>query len=225
VQTNTEIQESARDAGLIYCGYCKVVSRWNTKKCRSCSSPLHSRTKQSVNHCWAFTISAIILLVPANTLPIMTIVAFGQGEPDTILSGIISLFNHGLYPIGIIVFLASIMIPILKIVGLMFLLISLKVDLRMSPRARTKLYRVVEFFGKWSMLDVFVVSFLVALVDLGGIATVNPGIGVTAFCAMVILTMLAAHSFDSRLIWDQIAAEPRTKEPSTKENVIKEGTL
>jgi len=202
MKNNTMINESARNAGLIFCLYCKSVSKFESEKCRHCGSLLHSRNVNSVNQCWAYLISAILLLIPANTLPIMTIVAFGQGEPDTILSGIISLFNHGLYPIGVIVFLASILVPLLKIVGLIFLLISLKVDLKMSPKARTKMYRVVEFFGKWSMLDVFVVSFLVALVDLGGIATVYPGIGVTAFCAMVILTILAAHSFDTRLIWD-----------------------
>jgi paraquat-inducible protein A len=140
-------------------------------------------------------------------MPIMTIKAFGQGEPDTIMSGIISLFQHGLYPIGIIVFLASIMVPILKIIGLIALLISVQGKITIGYRLRTRIYRWVEFFGKWSMLDVFVVSFLVALVNIGDIATVDAGLGVAAFCAMVIITIFAANSFDTRLIWDDHSEE------------------
>ena len=133
----------------------------------------------------------------------MTIQSFGRGQPDTIISGIISLFQHGLYPIAVIVFLASIMVPVLKIVGLFILLISLHRENVSNFATRMRLFRVIEFFGKWSMLDVFVVCLLVALVNLGGIANVIPGAGATAFCAMVILTMFAANSFDTRLIWDQ----------------------
>jgi len=194
--------KSAKQAGLICCEYCRMLNHNHLTRCRCCESELNSRIHQSVSRCWALTISAILLLIPANTMPIMTIKAFGQGEPDTIMSGIISLFEHGLYPIGVIVFLASIMVPILKIIGLIALLLSVQGKLSLGFRLRTRIYRWVEFFGKWSMLDVFVVSFLVTLVNIGDVATVDAGLGVAAFCAMVILTIFAANSFDTRLIWD-----------------------
>ncbi len=200
---DNKVVESAREAGLICCEYCNGLSTIDQQQCRCCGSTIHSRRRNSVSRCWALTLSAIILLIPANMLPVMTISAFGQGEPDTIISGIISLFQHGLYPIGMIVFVASIMVPILKIIGLLLLLLSLDGKIAMNKQLRTRMFRVIEFFGKWSMLDVFVVTFLVALVNIGGIATVNAGLGITAFCLMVILTMLAANSFDTRLIWDE----------------------
>ncbi|MFT5452083.1 MAG: paraquat-inducible protein A [Enterobacterales bacterium] len=197
------LMKSAKSSGLISCEFCMKVNQNTMTHCRCCGSKLHSRIKQSINRCWALTASAMVLLIPANILPIMTINTFGHGEPDTIISGIISLFEHGLYPIGVIVFLASIMVPILKIIGLVLLLLSLEGKIIMGRTERTRIFRWVEFFGKWSMLDVFVVSFLVALVSIGEIANVYAGIGVTAFCATVILTIFAANSFDSRLIWDQ----------------------
>ena len=204
MQNKLNLKESAKQAGLICCDYCMMLSPNHHDKCRCCNSKLHSRINQSINRCWALTISAIILLIPANTLPIMNIKTFGQGEPDTIMSGIISLFQHELYPIGVIVFLASIMVPLLKIIGLLLLLLSLEGKISMGHHERTNMFRLVEFFGKWSMLDVFVVSFLVALVDIGDIVRVEAGLGVTAFCTVVILTMFAANSFDTRLIWDEL---------------------
>jgi paraquat-inducible protein A len=195
---------SARAAGLIGCHVCTRVNPEDNKICRICDAPLHSRVPDSINRCWALTMTATLLLIPANLLPMMTITSFGNGEPDTILSGVIKLFQAELYPIGIIVFVASIMVPVLKILGLYFLMISLHAGMNYGFRSRTKIFRVVDFFGKWSMLDVFVVSLLVALVDIGDIASVIPGLGTTAFCLMVITTMFAAHSFDTRLIWDRL---------------------
>ena len=200
----SSIIETAKQAGLIFCDFCEKLTNKQQLNCRCCGAKLESRYHQSVNRCWALTISATLLLIPANVLPIMTVKSFGQGEPDTIMSGIISLFQHGLYPIGLIVFMASIMVPFLKIIGLILLMLSVQGYLDMGRRERTRMFRIVEFFGKWSMLDVFVVSLLVALVEIGDIATVDAGLGVTAFCAMVILTMFAANSFDSRLIWDKV---------------------
>lgn len=194
--------ESAKSTGLIGCHVCRTVNEQRELACRCCGSALHSRIPDGVNRCWALTITATLLLIPSNILPMMTIGTFGRGTPDTIISGVISLFKAGLYPIGLIVFLASIMVPILKIIGLYILLITVHIQRQRGFEARTRLFRVIEFFGKWSMLDVFVVSLLVALVDIGDIATVIPGSGTVAFCAMVILTMFAAHSFDTRLIWD-----------------------
>ena len=193
---------SARSAGLVGCRVCSHVNYEADSTCRICNAPLHSRIPDSLNRCWALTITASLLLIPSNILPMMTISSFGNGEPDTIMSGVIKLFHAELYPIGIIVFVASIMVPILKILGLYFLMISVHLGMSYGYRSRTKIFRIVDFFGKWSMLDVFVVSLLVALVHIGDIASVIPGIGTTAFCMMVILTMFAAHSFDTRLIWD-----------------------
>jgi len=173
-----------------------------TTHCDCCGASVHSRIDDSINRTWAYLLAALVFLIPANILPIMTIKAFGSGEPDTIMSGIVSLFDYGLYPIGLIIFLASIMVPLLKIMGLIILLLSVQGKLSMGTTERIRLFRIVDFFGKWSMLDVFVVSLLVSLVDLGEVATVYSGEGITAFCAMVILTMLASHSFDTRLIWD-----------------------
>jgi len=198
------LMKSAKKLGLISCEFCMKLNNDSQMHCRCCGSKLHSRINQSINRCWALTVTAMLLLIPANILPIMTVNTFGYGQPDTIISGIMSLFQHGLYPIGVIVFLASIMVPILKIIGLVLLLLSLEGKINMGRRERTRIYRWVEFFGKWSMLDVFVVSFLVALVNIGEIANVYAGLGITAFCAAVILTIFAANSFDSRLIWDQL---------------------
>jgi len=198
------VMETAKQAGLIYCEYCQKLTDSRQTSCRCCGSRLHSRLSNSINRCWALTIAATLLLIPANILPMMTIKSFGQGEPDTILSGIISLFQYELYPIGIIVFLASIVVPFLKIIGLVLLLFSVQGRIDMGHRERTRMYRIIEFFGKWSMLDVFVVSLLVALVEIGDIATVDAGLGATAFCSVVILTIFAANSFDTRLIWDDI---------------------
>jgi len=196
------ITETAKQAGLIFCEYCLKLSNQQDSQCRCCGAAIHSRFRDSINRCWALTIAAMLLLIPANILPIMTIKTFGQGEPDTIISGIILLFEHGLYPIGLVVFLASIMVPFLKIIGLILLMLSVQGKIDMGRRERTRMYRIVEFFGRWSMLDVFVVSLLVAIVEIGDVATVDAGLGITAFCAMVVLTMFAANSFDTRLIWD-----------------------
>ncbi len=193
---------SARSAGLVGCKVCSRVNPQENNHCRVCGAELHSRIPHSLNRCWALTITATLLLIPSNILPMMTIQSFGRGEPDTIMSGVIKLFQAELYPIGIIVFVASIMVPILKIIGLYILMISIHIGMKYGFRSRTRIFRIVDFFGKWSMLDVFVVSLLVALVDIGDIASVIPGVGTTAFCIMVILTMVAAHSFDTRLIWD-----------------------
>ena len=214
---NPPVMETARQAGLTGCEYCQKLTDSSQSKCRCCGSRIHSRLPNSINRCWALTIAATLLLIPANILPIMTIKSFGTGEPDTILSGIISLFHYELYPIGIIVFLASIVVPFIKIIGLIMLLFSVQGIIDMGHRERTKMYRIIEFFGKWSMLDVFVVSLLVAIVEIGDIATVDAGLGVTAFCSVVILTMFAANSFDSRLIWDDIPNQ-ESKQESKQES-------
>jgi paraquat-inducible protein A len=204
---------TGRDSGsLVGCHACDQVCRLvpgGHVQCPRCGAALHRRKPHSLARTWALVIAACILYVPANLLPVMTVTSFGQGEPDTILSGVKELIAAGMWPVALLVFFASITVPVLKIVTLIFLLVSVQRGSRWRPRDRTVLYRVIESVGRWSMVDIFMISILVALVNLGAIATILPGPGAIAFAAVVILTMIAAMSFDPRLIWD---ARERTRD-------------
>jgi paraquat-inducible protein A len=171
-------------------------------RCPRCAARLRRRKPDSLARTWALLITAAILYVPANLLPIMTVTYFGSGVPDTILSGVVSLAAAGMLPVAALVFFASIVVPVVKIVGLAWLLVSVQTGQLKAPRRRTLAYRAIEGVGRWSMVDIFMISILVALVDLGGIATVEPALGALCFAAVVVLTMLAAETFDPRLIWD-----------------------
>jgi paraquat-inducible protein A len=190
---------------LVSCHACDQVCRLapgEHVRCPRCGATLHRRKPHSLARTWALLIAACILYVPANLLPVMTVTSFGQGEPDTILSGVKVLIAAGMWPVALLVFFASITVPVLKIVALTFLLVSVQRGSQWRPRDRTVLYRVVESVGRWSMVDIFMISILVALVNLGAIASIVPGPGALAFAAVVILTMIAAMTFDPRLIWD-----------------------
>ncbi|HIO92358.1 MAG TPA: paraquat-inducible membrane protein A [Leucothrix mucor] len=217
---------TAREAGLISCHFCHTLSKLpddietNTVlHCPCCQSNLHSRIHASLSRTWALLIAAFILYIPANTYPIMTFVYLGDGQPDTILSGVISLLSHGLWPLAFIIFLASIFIPILKLLTLFGLLLSIHFKTHWRPKDRTIMYRVTEFVGRWSMVDIFVIALLVALVQFGNSATVTPGLGALAFAAVVILTMFAAHTFDPRLIWDAMENQQNTND-TTDQSMI-----
>jgi len=149
-------------------------------------------------------LTSYILYIPANLLPVMTVVMSGKGAPDTIMSGVIELIEGGMWPLAAVVFFASITVPVLKLLALTYLLISVQRKSRWRPRERTVLYRITEGIGRWSMIDVFVISILVALVKLGALATIEAGAGALAFCGVVVFTMFAAMSFDPRLIWDAL---------------------
>jgi len=133
----------------------------------------------------------------------MTVVSLGKRESDTILSGVIYLLTHGMWPLAIVVFTASIFVPMLKLMILVFLLVSVHRRSDWRPVERTRLYRITEAIGRWSMVDIYVVTILVALVRLGNLATIEAELGAVFFGAVVVLTMLAAESFDPRLIWDR----------------------
>jgi paraquat-inducible protein A len=163
---------------------------------------LHLRKPGSIARTWALLAAAAILYVPANLLPVMTVTQFGRGVPNTILSGVMELAADGLWPLAAVVFVASITVPILKIGGLAIMLLSIHGRARRRLRERTRLYRIVEAIGRWSMVDVFMISILTGMVRLGVLASVYPGPGAVAFCAVVILTMVAAATFDPRLMWD-----------------------
>jgi paraquat-inducible protein A len=187
------------------CHVChKLVPLENERNvfCPRCGASVHSRLPHSVAKTWAYLLTAVMLYIPANILPIMTVSGIGGGKADTIMSGVIGLMTSGMIPIGLIVFIASIVVPLLKMVALLILLLSVQFRWKLSARHRSRLYRVTEFIGRWSMLDIYVIMILIALVSFGAIASIETGPAATAFAAVVMLTMLAAMSFDARLIWD-----------------------
>ncbi len=171
-------------------------------RCPRCNSRVHSRAPHSLARTWALLLTAMMLYVPANMLPMMETTYLGETTTDTIISGVILFIDEGDWLVAGIIFGASIIIPILKMVSLLYLLISVHQGSAVRVRQRTQLYRITELVGRWSMVDVFVVGLLTALVHMGQISNIHPGMGVMAFAGVVVLTMLAAISFDSRLIWD-----------------------
>jgi paraquat-inducible protein A len=175
--------------------------------CPRCGTELSHRKPNSIARASALAIAAAICYVPANLLPVMVVAGPGGSEADTILSGVQAMFAAGWWAIGGLIFFASITVPVLKLVALAGLILSVRLRSRWKPRDRTVVYRLVEIIGRWSMLDMFVVSLTVALVQLGVVANVQPAIGATFFAAVVVLTMFAAQAFDPRLIWDEMKEE------------------
>ena len=170
--------------------------------CPRCGAPLHSRKPNSIARTWALVLAATVFYIPANVLPVTITTSFGKVQSDTIMSGVIYFLHSGSWPVALIIFVASIFVPILKLIILSFLLLSVQRGWQWRPVDRTRLYRLTEAIGRWSMLDVFVVTILVALVHLGALATIEAGPGAVFFAAVVVVTMLAAKAFDPRLIWD-----------------------
>lgn len=197
---------TAKSKGLILCHHCHLLVKSAEVSfyyiCPRCDGRILSRTRNSVSRTWALVISAWVFVFPANLYPIMTVVYLGEGEPDTIISGVMRLAESGMVPIAIIVFIASIVVPIMKLVGIMLLLLMVQLNWKLNRRQCTVLYRVIEVIGAWSMLDLFMISILVTLVDLGAVASVSAGPGARAFATVVVLTMFAAMTFDPRMIWD-----------------------
>jgi len=202
---------TAAELGLCSCHVCGLVSRrvqtTGPSHCSRCGSSLHFRKPASVARCWAFLIAAYILYVPANLMPIMDTGSLLNYRKDTILSGVVHLWKTGSWVIAIIVFIASITIPMLKLISLTLLLISVQRHSSWRPEQRARLYRLVELVGRWSMLDIYVVTLLAALVQMQSLAIVKAGPGAVAFGAVVVLTMLASNYFDPRLIWDPLRKE------------------
>ena len=176
--------------------------------CPRCGEHLAFRRKGSIQKTWALVIAATICYFPAMLLPVLTSTTLGTSEDDTILSGIAFLYTSGSWPLALIVLVASVMIPLGKLAALAYLLVSVQRGSIKNSHDRTRLYRVVELIGRWSMLDVFVDTFTVALVQLSPLMSVAPGTGVLFFAAVVVLTMFAAETFDPRLIWDSGKAHP-----------------
>jgi len=199
---------TAARRGLLACHVCMLVSHPGRELdhvcCPRCGAALHVRKPDSIARTWAFLSAAIILYIPANVLPMTDVrTLFGNTE-DTIMSGVVYLWTSGSWPLAVIVFVASIMVPMLKIMALVFLLVSVQMRSVWQPVQRTRLYRLIELVGRWSMLDIFVIAFLVALVQLRALATIKAGPAAACFGAVVVLTMCATLSFDPRLIWDPV---------------------
>lgn len=201
----------AIDAGILVCNECHELNRQEAEgaaqTCTRCGAIVHARRPNSIARTWALLFTAFILYIPANVLPIMTVSSLGQGSPDTIMSGVITLMKHGMLPIAAVVFIASILVPTFKLVGIALLLYSVQRHQPLSARQRIMMYRFIEFIGRWSMLDIFVIAILVAVVNFGRIASVEANLGAIAFACVVILTMLAALTFDPRLIWDNTESD------------------
>ncbi|MGE8416452.1 MAG: paraquat-inducible protein A [Pseudomonas sp.] len=201
----------AIDAGILICTECHELNPQQTdsdkQACSRCGARVHARRPNSILRTWALLITAAILYIPANVLPIMTVSALGQGSPSTIMSGVIQLVQHGMIPIATVVFVASILVPTFKLVGIALLLFSVQRHQPLSARQRIVMYRFIEFIGRWSMLDIFVIAILVAVVNFGRLASIEANLGAVAFASVVILTMLAAITFDPRLIWDNTESD------------------
>lgn len=196
---------TAAELGLWPCPHCNAVWRHASAgaPCARCGTRLFRRKPQSLALAWAFLIAACILYLPANLLPVMiTRTLFGV-QQDTIMSGVVLFWVSGSYALAAVIFIASFLVPLFKLAALFLLLVTTQRRSRWRRGERATLYHVVEFVGRWSMLDVFVVSLLTGLVQVRGLAQITAGLGIAAFGAVVVLTMLASLSFDPRLIWDE----------------------
>jgi len=197
---------TASRLGLLACHVCGLLSRAapdaHDAHCPRCGAHLHFRKPDSISRTWALLITAVILYIPANVLPMMHTSSLFGSQSDTIMSGVVYFWTSGSWYVALIIFFASIMVPALKMIALALLLVSAQLRSRWQQDQRARLYRLVEFVGRWSMLDIYVVAVIVALVQLQGLATIRPGPGAVAFGAVVVLTMFAAMTFDPRLIWD-----------------------
>jgi paraquat-inducible protein A len=200
---------TANQVGLLNCYNCGLLSKTVERphsplKCPRCDTTLYQRKPRSISRTWAFLIAAYIMYIPANFLPIMTTTSLGYVQSDTIISGVIYLLVSGSWPLALIIFIASVFLPVLKLIILTYLVFSVQLKSQWRPGDRARLYRITEAVGRWSMVDIYVVTLMVALVNIQGLAEVAAGPGAIAFGAVVVLTMIAAMVFDPRLIWDNI---------------------
>lgn len=206
-----DVAVTAASQGLCSCHVCGQVSpcvpEGGDARCPRCRTRLHRRRPNSLQHCWALLIAAYILYLPANLMVMMETGSLISYRKDTIMSGIVHLWTTDFKGIASIVFIASILVPLFKLLVLTLLLLSVRRGSTWGMHQRLLLYRVVEFVGRWSMLDIFVVTLLAALVQLHSLAVVRAGTGAIAFGAVVVLTMFAAMAFDPRLMWDSLRKE------------------
>ncbi|WP_084506638.1 paraquat-inducible protein A [Geminicoccus roseus] len=203
-QADPTMLQGTPGSRLLSCHSCRQLVRVDAEAqhvgCPRCGASVHEGNPDAWKTSLALLIAAVVLYVPANVLPVMTVFYFGAGQPDTILSGVIELWHAEMYPVAVLVFTASILVPVLKILALGWL-IAAKNRPRAVALTKIRVYRIVELVGRWSMVDVFMIGILTALVHLGNVATIVPGPGALAFASVVVLTMLASSAFDPRSIW------------------------
>lgn len=203
VKVRAHVSAPSPDAGVIGCRHCGLVARSHEgERCARCERTLRRRKPDSVQRTWALVGAAALLAIPANVLPVMTIVKLGRGGPSTILGGTVELAQAGLWGLAAIVFMASILVPLVKLTGLSVLLVTTQRSSTARLPLRTRLFRLIALIGRWSMVDVFATMMLVTLARFGWLGRVLPDAGASAFCAVVVLTMFASESFDPRLMWD-----------------------
>jgi paraquat-inducible protein A len=193
---------TARAAGLVGCGVCGNVSPPGLRKCPRCGESLHARAPRSLERVWAWWLAGLIAYIPANLYPMLRQQFLGRTTDSTIVGGVIDLVHHGSFGVAFIVFFASVVIPVSKFIAIAYLALSIGRHSRLSFHRRTVLYEIVEFIGRWSMVDVFVVAILAALVNIGFVIAFRPGIASVFFALSVAFTMVSALSLDPRLIWD-----------------------
>ncbi|GAU06763.1 PqiA family integral membrane protein [Burkholderia stabilis] len=206
---------TARAAGLIACRTCARVQSAQAadQRCTRCGSPLHARRPRSAARTGALVVAAALLYIPANLLPVMHATSLGRSEDDTILGGVTYFWTSGDWPLAVVVFVASVLVPMLKLAILALQAIAAHRGVQWRPLERARLHRLVERMGRWSMLDVFVVALTIALVHFGSFADITPGPGALAFGAVVVLTMCASMQFDPRLIWDGAPRPAARRQP------------
>ena len=196
------------DGPAIGCDTCGYVSHAAPEAaCPRCNDKLQVRKTDSVTRSWALLLAAAAFYIPANLYPVLTLIRFGQGHPSTIIGGVVELIEYRMWPLALLVFVASVLVPMLKLAGLALLLITTQRRATGRLLDRTRLYRIVDVVGRWSMIDIFMLAVLVGLVRMGLVSSVYPGLGAVCFGACVVLTMLAAFSFDPRLMWDAAGQE------------------
>jgi paraquat-inducible protein A len=197
--------KTAKQMGFSRCPKCHKVNKTAEEpmQCSRCYGYFYQRNRNSLQYTFAWNLAALLAFIPANYYPIMTIYSLGVPDDSTILSGIGKFIAEGLYPIAVIIFTASIIVPLIKIIGLFVLVYKSYTGIRLKPDKHSKIYHILEFLGPWSMLDVFVVALLVAVVELGFVTSVAAGPAINYFTITVIFTMIAANSFDPRLLWDK----------------------
>ncbi len=195
---------SARRRGLQGCSACGLVEPIERHACSRCGATLHSRKPESATRTWALLATAAILYIPANVLPVTRVMNLGRPHDDTILSGVLYFLRTGSWPLALVIFVASVLVPLAKFVILVFLLLSTRLRSRWRPRSRAALYRLTEGIGRWSMVDIFAIALMVAMLRMGSLASVTPRPGAMAFALMVVATILAVRSFDPRLAWDAL---------------------
>lgn len=200
----------AAELNLVLCHACGLACARhdNPQQCPRCAAPLHRHKPDSLARTWAYLIASLVFYIPANLLPVMNTKLFGAGSDSTIMAGVIEFWSHGAWDIALIIFIASIAVPATKFGALALLLITVQRRSAWARKERTRLYRFVELIGYWSMLDVLVVALVAALVKFQALGDIEPRLGILFFGIVVVLTMLAAMSFDPRLIWEH-TDEPR----------------